>query len=519
MVMKTITAQKLKPLLTAGPEIAFVDVREHGQYGEGHPFFCVCIPFSILEQQISYLIPRLTTPLVLMDNGDGVSEKAIKALDICGYSDVSVLEGGIKGWENAGFGIFKGVNLPSKTFGEILEHERETPSLSAVELKERLDSGENIIILDGRSPKEYTNMTIPGARSCPNAELAYRWTQLVPDQTTPVIVNCAGRTRSILGTEILRLAGVKNPVQALRNGTQGWNLAGFELSHNNNPGKLPELAQGELALTVDLAGEIIEQNSLDLISPDTLSKWQEQAERTTYLIDVRTQEEYRTSHISGARHAPGGQLIQATDEYVGVRGARIVLSDDTHLRASITAVWLQRLGHDVSILDADASRGTETWVPTPRQFEDSVSLSEAHTLFDQGALLLDASRAMDYRQAHIRGAEWVTRARLDRLDIHTSHRVIVTARDASLISGVVSELNQRGISLIDWVQGTPQSWESAGFELEATPHMPTDENCIDYLFFVHDRHDGNLDAARRYLEWETGLVDQLDDQERGIFNR
>jgi hypothetical protein len=46
-----------------------------------------------------------------------------------------------------------------------------------------------------------------------------------------VIVNCAGRTRSIIGTQSLVNAGIPNPVAALRNGTIGWKLAGQELDH------------------------------------------------------------------------------------------------------------------------------------------------------------------------------------------------------------------------------------------------------------------------------------------------
>jgi hypothetical protein len=49
-----------------------------------------------------------------------------------------------------------------------------------------------------------------------------------------------------------------------------------------------------------------------------------------------------------------------------------------------------------------------------------------------------------------------------------------------------------------------------------TPDQPDEAACIDHLFFVHDRQDGNPEAARRYLEWELGLLAQLDPQERGV---
>ena len=61
----------------------------------------------------------------------------------------------------------------------------------------------------------------------PGGELVYRIGDLAPDPKTLVVVNCAGRTRSIMGAESLRRAGIPNKVVALRNGTMGWELAGF----------------------------------------------------------------------------------------------------------------------------------------------------------------------------------------------------------------------------------------------------------------------------------------------------
>ena len=60
----------------------------------------------------------------------------------------------------------------------------------------------------------------------PGAELVLRARELAPDPATRIIVNCAGRTRSIIGTQSLINAGIENPVSALRNGTIGWTLAG-----------------------------------------------------------------------------------------------------------------------------------------------------------------------------------------------------------------------------------------------------------------------------------------------------
>ena len=518
--MNTMTPRTLKPLLTDGDEIAFLDVREHGQYGEGHPFFSVPLPYSRIESLAATLLPNKAVRLVLMDDGDGISERAAARLSEAGYTNLSALAGGAPAWAAAGYTLYKGVNVPSKTFGELLEHSAATPGLTATELADLRQKDPSVVVLDGRSPAEFRKMSLPGALCCPNAELVYRLRRLVPDDTTTVVVNCAGRTRSILGVEGLRLLDIPNPLYALENGTQGWRLAGLDLEHGKEPQPLPELAPEEVAALAEASRSIIERFALQSVSPDQLAEWQRDAARTTYLLDVRTAEEFASGHWPGARHAPGGQLVQATDQYVAVRHARLVLSDDNRLRAATTAVRLQQMGHTVYLLDANAADGGA--LPEKPDAEAHTSLPELAEHFGKCASavdgILDASGSMEFRDAHIRGAQWVTRARLDTLKLGKDAHLLVTGRDDARINGVAADMAASGYSHIDTCVGSPAIWADAGFELVNTPDSPADEDCIDYLFFVHDRHDGNMDAARRYLEWEVGLVSQLDTQERSVLN-
>ncbi|WP_420349559.1 rhodanese-like domain-containing protein [Pelagibius sp.] len=514
-----ISAETLKPQLTDGGEIAFIDVREHGQYGEGHPFFSVNIPYSVFEARIAALLPCRSVRCVLLDDGDGTAEKAASVLSAMDYSSVQVLQGGAAAWTAAGFTLFKGVNVPSKAFGELVEHDLGTPSISAEDLRRLQERGEPVTVLDGRAPDEFRRMSLPGARSCPNAELAYRLKQIVADPTTPIVVNCAGRTRSIIGAQTLRELGTANPVFALRNGTQGWRLAGFELDRGMTPDALPVPTAAELSATRRQADKLIEDFGLATVDRDTLQAWQADDELTTYLFDVRTQEEYERAHLPGARHAPGGQLVQATDEKVAVRGARIVLSDDTRLRAATSALWLTGMGHRVWILDEDASKGSARG---PEEADggigNTMGLDDLKTATSAGAVLLDASRGMDYRSAHVDGALWATRARLDRLQLPKGTPIVVTGRSRTLMAGVMKDLTAMGYDSLDCVQGTPESWQAAGLALAQTPGVPSEADCIDHLFFVHDRHDDNFEASRRYLAWELGLLDQLDPQERAVLN-
>lgn len=514
--MNEITADALKPLLTDGAEIAFLDVREHGQYGEGHPFFSVNVPYSKIEFLAPKLLPSTNTRCIVMDDGDGVSLKAASVLNQLGYGDVSILTGGAPAWKNAGYTLFKGVNLPSKTFGELVEHAFDTVSISAEELNELQEKNADIVVLDGRTAKEYHKMTIPNALSCPNAELGYRLPMFVPNKDTPIIVNCAGRTRSIIGAQSLLLLGIDNPVYALRNGTQGWLLAGFELKNNELPLPLPVPDQEMLDDGKKHANKLRDDYSLDTISGPDAQEWLSDNQKTTYLFDVRSAQEFNKEHVQNARSAPGGQLVQATDEQLAVRNARIILCCDNGLRSAITAIWLKGMGHNVWLLDTKTVM-SETISSTTNDPEtiDTITTEEFKNKADQGAQILDASKSLDYRDGHIEGAIWQTRARIDVNKIKDPANILLTGKCPILISGLANEIHTlTGTKPTNILLGSNDIWKNAGFEIVETPYSPSQEACIDHLFFVHDRHDGNLDAARRYLEWEVGLLAQLDDQER-----
>lgn len=519
MPVDMISASALKALLGETDEYAFLDVREHGQYGEGHPFFCVNLPYSVIEERAPLLVPRRQTLCVIMDDGDGVAELAHGRLAAMGYTALVVLEGGAPAWAAAGYTLFKGVNVLSKSFGEMVEEACHTPSVSAEDLLEMQRRGEPLVMLDGRPPHEFHKMSLPGAQSCPNAELAYRLPELVKDDDTPVVVNCAGRTRSIIGAQSLRNAGFKNPVYALRNGTQGWRLAGFDLCHGEEPQPQPELDAESETLARARAEDLITRFDLRRITQSELENMRSETARTTFVFDVRTDEEYRTAHIQGAVHAPGGQLVQATDEYLATRNARIVLCDNVGLRAAGTAIWLAGMGHEVFILDADSRKGTETGKPAlpPSPSFTTISVSEAAKALESGARFYDASRGMDYRKAHVEGARWVTRARLNTEDAG-EQPVIVFGRTAQLVGGVIQRLGELGAADVKGCIGGPELWEKEGLSVVSTPFEPAEEACIDFLFFVHDRHNDNLEAARQYLAWELNLLSQLDAQERGALS-
>jgi len=501
---QTITPSQLQQWLFDGQEIAVFDVREHGQYGEAHLFHGVNLPYSRLELEVRRLAPNPQVRLVIYDQDGGeVAARAAARLQALGYSRVQVLEGGVQGWQAAGLQLFAGVHVPSKAFGELVEEASHTPHVTAQQLAEWQARGEPLVVLDGRPFEEYRKMTIPGSICCPNGELGYRVHDLVPDESTPIVVNCAGRTRSIIGAQTLINLGLKNPIYALENGTQGWYLEDFQLEHGSTR-RYAEQVSGDLTRQRLAARQLAERAGVVDVSADQVRGWADDAQRSLFLCDVRTAQEFAVGSLPGSQHTPGGQLIQSTDLYIGVRQARIVLVDSDGVRAPIVASWLRQLGHEAYVLSGGIHSGLALPVLQPVAYEPLPLISvQALALALNDVNLIDLRPSMVYRKGHIAGSQWSIRSLLK-----TDHRPLVLVADDPAVAAFAAE----GLSarLLD---GGFAAWAAAGLPVNEGPQTLPDAQCIDFLFFTHDRHSGNKDAARQYLAWEIGLLAQMSDAE------
>lgn len=369
---QTASPADIRTALLARDEIALIDVREEHDFAQGHPLFAAQIPLRRIDQEAHWRIPRLDTPIVVYDNGEGLARKAAVRLQGLGYSDVRELEGGLTGWRDAGYELFEDVNSYSKAFGELVEHRRHTPSLAAEEVQALIREKADIAILDARRYDEYNTMSIPTGTSVPGAELVLRARTVAPDPDTTIIVNCAGRTRSIIGTQSLVNAGLPNKIFALRNGTIGWTLAGQELE-TGQVRVAPEIDNNVIEDARPHAHEVAYRAGVKWIGWTDLEHLKADVSRTLYLYDVRQPREYEAGHLPGFRNAQGGQLVQETDHNAPVRGARIVVADNLGARADMTASWLAQLGWEVYVLDVDWSavaleQGSDG-APTPRDRE------------------------------------------------------------------------------------------------------------------------------------------------------
>lgn len=530
-ILQFIDAPQLKDWIHDDNELALLDIREHGQYGEDHLFFAVSLPYSVLELDIFRLVPVKSTRIVVYadDSSQAIVLAAAEVLFSLGYTQVFALRGGITAWKQAGYTGFAGVNLPSKTFGEIAEHLYNTPSLPANELHAMLqDKNADIIVLDGRPIEEYRKMSIPGAICCPNGELALRIHELAPNPNTTIVINCAGRTRSIIGAQTLINLNIPNQVYALENGTQGWYLADLPLEHESNRLYPETIDENSKPMLQGRSAKLIEKFQLKTVDAASVKSWLQAETRNIFLCDVRTRNEYLRNMPAYVQHAPGGQLIQATDQYVGVRKSTIVICDFDGIRAPVVASWLKQLGWDVCLL-IDPQNLSD--LPDPAQFapelQHTVTLDAAQLgafiRENTQASIFDVRPSQEYRKAHLKCALWAIRSTL-HAHVDTRPRpnnaapIVLLGSDIGKLKVLAHDLEHTGHTGIYICTVTDKTLEQIGLPMESNNNIPPDSECIDYLFFVHDRHDGNKAAARKYLEWETNLVSQIDEQERNTFS-
>ena len=520
VAIKSISARELKSMLHDGEEIAVLDVREEGVFAKRHLLLAASAPLSSLEIRAPLLVPRRSTRVAICDGNEGHAQRAASCLAQHGYSRLMVLDGGVDAWAAEGYEIYSGMNVPSKAFGEIVEHVENTPRMPAQEIKAKLDAGEDVLILDSRPLPEYTKMSIPGGIDCPGAELVYRVHDLVKSPDTLVVVNCAGRTRSIIGAQSLINAGIPNRVVALKDGTMGWHLAGFELARQQ---KLyaPRPSGAGIAKAQQAVARVAQRFGVCTIDVATVAKFaREMNRRTLYLFDVRSPDEYAAGHLHSTTNAPGGQLVQTTDAFAATRNARIVLIDDHGVRATMTASWLIQMGwRDVFVVKDALKSG-----PLYKGLAPSGALGLARIKFDPvdaralkreldagNAAVLDFETSLRYRDGHIPGAWLSIRANLESnlREIPATKLLVLTSPDGVIAQLAAREAAQFTKMPVKVLQGGTDAWRAAGLPLEqGMTHLA--DTTDDVWYRPYDRTANVEEAMKDYLTWEVNLVKQIE---------
>ncbi|WP_458216028.1 rhodanese-related sulfurtransferase [Paracidovorax citrulli] len=517
----SMPAEQVRQHLLQRREIALIDVREEDPFARGHPLWAANLPLSKLELLAWTRIPRRDTVLVVYGEHEGVdlAQRAAHVLAGLGYGAIHLLDGGLQGWIDSGGEIFIDVNVPSKAFGELVESRCHTPSLSAPQVKALLDERADVVVVDARRFDEYQTMNIPTATSVPGGELVLRVRELAPDPATTVIVNCAGRTRSIIGTQSLINAGLPNRVAALRNGTIGWTLAGQQLERGAARRAPEAVADDNRARSREGARAIAARARVRRIALEDLSTLEEPG-RTVYRFDVRTQEEYERGHLPGFRHAPGGQLVQETDHHAPVRGARIVLADDDGVRADMAASWLAQMGWDVRVVEPvdeslHAERGRVSdpvpEAPAVRTVAPARLQSWSGQSGEDRPVILDVGPGLSYLSRHVPGAWYAIRAQLGQAlaQVPRARRYVLTCGTDLLARFAAHDLSQLTDAEVWVLEGGTGAWIAAGLPVE-TGESRLAVPRTDRYRRPYEGTDNAAAAMQAYLDWEFGLIEQIE---------
>lgn len=520
----TISAKELHDLLRSSDEFALLDVRQPRRTAEhGSILLGVSLPLSVLELRVGALVPRRSTNVVVYSaRADGLAARARDRLLELGYTDVTALDGGIEAWADAGFKVQTGGdNVVGQAFGEWIEAIYDTPHITVQEYLDKVAAGDDIVLLDSRPLPEFESHSLPGGTSIPGAELVYRAREAVPSDDSLVVVHCAGRTRSILGAQALINAGLPNRVVALEGGTQSWVLEGHELEHGHRAE--PPLPTGaSLADALAAAARIAGRFGVITIDKATLAAFRAEAdERSLYVLDVRTPDEFSAGHLPGSASAPSWDVAPWVFRHAATHNARVVLVDNDRVRATVAASWIIQIGWGEVYVLADAleDEQLETGpvarqpVGVPETGYDVVTAAQAAPQIASGAVaVIDLQPSPAYHDGHVPGAQFALRQRLAASagDIAGTGAILLVSDDGVLARLAAAELATATARPIQVLDGGFAAWREEGRAVEPgegrTLHAADDVVPSGWRETDPDRRSAGF---RRYLAWELGLVAEL----------
>ena len=552
----TISRQALKTLMDSETLYAVIDVRDWGEFSLGQIFGASCIPRGSLEKYISVLVPKADVHTVLYCDTGQRSIRAAASLETLGYTNVSVLAGGLNSWIAVGYKTLHGWSLRGKEYGERLQVEEGIPEMTVEELHVHLKQDKQLYIFDTRSEPEFQTAHLPGAYCAPGGQLALIAPEVVQDKTRTIVTNCAGRTRSLLGAHVLQRMGFTN-VYALKGGTGAWRIAGHtEELEKGDGAPLPRLSEAAITACKQFAEQVAREDGIPSITPQELHARQAAGE-LLYLLDVRLLDEYQAGHLPGAHFCPGTQIALLVECLVGVKNASIITMCADRARAIIAASLLKGAGYpNVSVLDGgitawtaagfslksgapqEIDYGQPVWMARllqglPAEVEPqalpvpglakanaqaealSVQALQAKLSAGERPVLLDVRSAGDFATAHVPGARWLSRGKLD-LQIEQeapdkSTPVVLMCRKGDLSPLSVSTVKAMSYKRVIVLQGGFNAWQAAGLPTERGLGDQSDNAEFEQLaieevgLFGSGPYGFSLERMARYLLDEEAL--------------
>ncbi len=463
----------------------------------GHWFGSTNVPLSVLSTEIARLVPDRSFPIHLLDCQDAASAAAADRLSELGYDSVIRCPSSLP--DSYGEGFVKGEYVWSKAFGEVVAHTAGLPEVTPADYLARHGEAR---LFDVRPTAEYRLFTIPDSSSLPNSLLLANMDAL-KNTGEPVLLHCAGRTRSIIGACTLKAAGYDGPYAIFRGGTQAWQLDGLEREFDADRVFAKESADPEPAR-------------------EFLRKWHigfqqvDNAELATFVAEHRDEHLFDVSDDAamgqllnhGITRISGTNLIQQTDRSIARYHVPVNLFDTgSGSRAAFAAYWLRCMGFTVRVVYLSEplhnKSAEQAGLENPGLSHTVLSVNQLLNDLEDSAPVIDFRPSSDYGQAHLNGSQWGNVSEL-----------LASAEPAAGIVVIGSNLAQAGeaadlLQKYDWQIDGIFAWDAAKID---PGHLVSGdiESPIDECALFAGRHHGKLQDSRDYLAWEEELPGQID---------
>ncbi len=479
-----------------------IDVREAGEYAEGHLPGAINIPLRTVAQNLDK-IPVDQPVLVYCASGLRAGT-ALSALRTLGYDNVKSFPGGWKAWSGEGREastdavdaqsvepMAVDADLLAQVDGFLSSIPEGYYSVGTVEkLQEAMDAG--AMLVDVRETSEFDQGAITGAVNIPIRTLMQNLDQIPTDQ--PVIVYCASGHRAAMANGILHMAGFDN-VRAFPPGYGAWAAAQETVAEA--PAEVP--AEVAAAVNSDFAVVMQTADMLEAIpegysTAGAIEKFQEMIEATSpTIIDVREESEYAEGHIPGAVNIPLRTITQNLDKIPS--DAPTVVYCASGLRAGMALATLKMLGYDnvksfsggwkawsgagaevstdageaaiVTPLDVNPealAAADEFLVNIPEGYLSIASVEKLQEAMDNGAVLIDVREPDEFSQGHIATAVNIPLRTLaaNIEQIPTDQPVIVYCASGHRAALANAALHLMGFDNVRAFPAGYGAWEAAG---------------------------------------------------------
>lgn len=192
------------------------------------------------------------------------------------------------------------------------------PIISVQEVKQKLDEGQDIIILDTRSREDYQKKHIKGSLSMPQDEIYTRYSSLPQDKE--IIVLCyteSCQTSAQVALALLDL-GFSN-IKDMKEGISGWEKADYPLEG--------EMVASSTTSQVPISNITIQEVKNKIDTGENI-----------YLVDIREKEDYDQGHLPGAVFIPFDQISKNIEKFP--KDKEIIIYDQSGYKSKLTCQYL-----------------------------------------------------------------------------------------------------------------------------------------------------------------------------------